>query len=137
MKGLKAGEVASLAKVNLQTIHYYERRGLLPKPPRTGSNYRLYPQSTVLSVRFIKRAQELGFTLDEIKELLLLRTRPETQCQDMYRRAADKIRDIDEKIEALRDLRQALAQRMAECLEPHPLTGCPILQALEAEKEKP
>ena len=73
MEGLKVGQVAKQAGVNLQTIHYYERRGLLPKPPRTGSNYRAYPTDAVLLVRFIKSAQELGFTLKEIKELIALR----------------------------------------------------------------
>lgn len=66
MKALKIGAVAQQAGVNLQTIHYYERRGLLPKPPRTESNYRAYPEDAVLRARFIRRAQELGFTLKEI-----------------------------------------------------------------------
>ena len=83
MEGLKVGEVAKKAGVNLQTIHYYERRGLLPQPPRTGSNYRAYPEDSVRRVQFVKRAQELGFTLKEIKELLSLRARPRARCADV------------------------------------------------------
>jgi MerR family copper efflux transcriptional regulator len=70
---LKIGEVAERGGVNLQTIRYYEREGLLPEPPRRESGYRMFPESTVRRVRFIKRAQELGFTLAEIRELLSLR----------------------------------------------------------------
>ena len=69
---MKIGEVATRANVNIQTLRYYERRGLLPKAPRTGSNYRLYSDESIRRVRFVKRAQELGFSLKEIKELLAL-----------------------------------------------------------------
>src|SRR5215472_13086183 len=70
---LKIGQLAQRAAVNLQTIRYYEREGLLPEPPRLSSGYRLYPDSMVRRVRFIKRAQETGFSLAEIRELLSLR----------------------------------------------------------------
>lgn len=70
---LKIGQVAERGGVNLQTIRYYEREGLLPEPPRLQSGYRMFPDDTVRRVRFIKGAQDLGFTLSEIKELLALR----------------------------------------------------------------
>lgn len=136
MEGLKVGEVAKLAGVNLQTVHYYERRGLLPRPPRTGSNYRTYPEDAVRRVQFIKRTQELGFTLKEIMELLSLRAAPRTQCADVRDRAEAKVRDIDDKVQALRAMRKALSKLIGECSGEGPVTHCPILEALDSEEEK-
>ena len=136
MNGLKIGEAAKQAKVNLQTIHYYERRGLLPKPPRTASNYRLYSEDAVRRVRFIKRAQELGFTLKEIEELLSLRARPRARCADVYKRAQDKIRDIDEKVRTLQAMRKALSKLVSECTGESPISECPILDTLDSDKEE-
>jgi DNA-binding transcriptional MerR regulator len=90
MGSLTIGEVAKQAHVRIETLRYYERTGLVASPPRSESNYRLYPQETVRRVQFIKRAQELGFSLKEIMELLSLRTTPETPCVDIRRRAVDK-----------------------------------------------
>ncbi len=132
---LKIGKVARQAGVNLQTIHYYERRGLLPKPPRSESNYRSYPEDAVLRVRFIKRAQELGFTLKEIKELLSLRAAPRTRCADVRERAEEKLRDIEDKIRTLETMRKALTTLIGECSGRGPVTACPILDALEDQKE--
>ncbi len=131
MHGLRVGEVAGQAGVNLQTIHYYERRGLLPRPPRTESNYRAYPEDAVLRVRFIKRAQELGFTLKEIKELLSLRAAPRSRCADVRERAEMKVRDIDGRIRTLRAMRKALTKLIGECSGRGSVTACPILDALE------
>lgn len=136
MEGLKVGEVAKLAGVNLQTVHYYERRGLLPRPPRTGSNYRTYPEDAVRRVQFIKRTQELGFTLKEIMELLSLRAAPRTQCADVRDHAEAKVRDIDDKVQALRAMRKALSKLIGECSGEGPVTHCPILEALDSEEEK-
>jgi MerR family mercuric resistance operon transcriptional regulator len=136
MTGLKVGEVAKQAGVNLQTIHYYERRGLLPKPPRTGSNYRAYPEDAVLRVRFIKRAQDLGFTLKEIKELLSLRAAPRTRCADVRKRAEAKVQDIDGKVRTLHAMRKALTKLIGECSGSGPVSQCPILEALDSEGEE-
>jgi len=136
MSGLKVGEVAKQAGVNLQTIRYYERRGLLPKPPRTGSNYRAYPEDAVLRVRFIKRAQELGFTLKEIKELLSLRAAPRTRCADVRERAEAKVQDIDGKVRILQAMRKALTRLIRECSGSGPVSQCPILEALDSEGEE-
>jgi len=133
MTSLKVGDVAKQAGVNLQTIHYYERRGLLPKPPRTGSNYRAYPEDAVLRVRFIKRAQELGFTLKEIKELLSLRAAPRTRCADVRNRAEAKVQDIDDKVRTLQSMRKTLTKLIGECSGKGPVTQCPILEALDSE----
>ena len=136
MTGLKVGDVAKQAGVNLQTIHYYERRGLLPRPPRTESNYRAYPADAVLRVRFIKRAQELGFTLKEIKELLSLRAAPRTRCADVRERAKTKVRDIDDKVRTLLAMRKALTKLIGECSGGGPVSQCPILEALDSEGEE-
>lgn len=131
MDALKVGEVAKQAGVNLQTVHYYERRGLLPKPPRTGSNYRAYPASAVRRVRFIKRAQVLGFTLHEIGELLSLQAGPRSRCADVRERAQAKMRDIDARVRSLQAMRRALTKLIAECVEEEPVSRCPILEALD------
>ena len=136
MQGLKVGEVAQRAGVNLQTVHYYERRGLLPKPPRTDSNYRAYPADAVLRVRFIKRAQDLGFTLKEIQELLSLRAAPRARCGDVRERAEAKVRDIDEKVRTLQAMRTALTKLVRECSGSGPVTKCPILEALDSEANR-
>lgn len=136
MGTLKVGEVAKQAGINLQTIYYYERRGLLLSPPRTESNYRVYSEDAVLRVRFIKRAQELGFTLKEIEELLSLRIDPQIFCADVRSRAEAKVRNIDEKIRTLQSMRKVLSQLIAECPSKAPVTQCPILKALDAGDEQ-
>ncbi len=133
MEGLRVGEVAKRAAVNLQTIHFYEREGLLPRPPRTASNYRMYSEDAVRRVRFIKRAQELGFALKDIKELLSLRATPGTRCADIRQRAMTKLRDIDEKMTTLQRMRRALTKLVGECAGKRPITACPILEALDSE----
>ncbi len=132
MEGFKVGEVAKQAGVNVPTIHYYERRGLLPRPPRTESNYRLYPRDAVRRVQFIKRAQELGFTLKEIKELLSLRAAPLARCADVRNRAQAKLQNIDEKMHTLQAMRKALTKLIGECSGKGPVTECPILDALDS-----
>ena len=136
MEGLKVGEVARRAAVNLQTIHFYEREGLLPRPPRTASNYRMYSEVAVRHVRFIKRAQELGFALRDIKELLSLRATPGTHCADVRQQAKAKLLDIDEKIGTLQRMRKALMKLIGECSGRGPISECPILEALDSEDRK-
>jgi Hg(II)-responsive transcriptional regulator len=136
MEGLKVSEVARRAAVNLQTIHYYERQGLLPRPPRTASNYRMYTEDAVRRVRFIKRAQELGFALKEVKELLSLRATPGTGCAHVRQQAKAKLQDIDEKIGTLQAMRKALVRLIGECSGRGPITRCPIVEALDSEERK-
>lgn len=131
---LRIGDVARRAKVNLQTIHYYERTGLLPKAPRTASNYRVYSADAVRRVSFIKRAQAIGFTLKEIKELLSLRAKPQEKCADALARAESKVQNIDEKIRTLQAMRRALSGLMSECKGRGGISECPILDALEDDE---
>ena len=133
--GLSIGKLARQARVNVQTIRYYERRGLLRDPERTASNYRVYGGDTLRRVRFIKRAQELGFTLNEIKELLELRASPRSCCAVVRQRSEAKIRDIDGKVRALKAMRQALERLVRACSGRGPVTECPILESLEDEEE--
>jgi MerR family copper efflux transcriptional regulator len=117
----------------METLRYYERRGLVARPPRSASNYRLYPEDAVRRVRFIKRAQELGFSLNDIKELLSLRADPEAGCAEVRACAEAKIKDIDAKIDALTAMKYALSTLVAECSGEGPLTDCPILESLETQ----
>src|SRR6266853_1797924 len=99
---LTIGQVAKAAHVNVETLRYYERRGLIPKPPRGLSLYRHYPEDTVPRVRFVKHAQALGFSIREIRGLLSLRAMPKARCADVRRRAEIKIGEVETKIRALR-----------------------------------
>lgn len=131
MEGLTTGRLASQGGVNLETVRYYERRGLLPKPLRTPAGYRTFDVEAVRRLRFIKQAQGLGFSLKEIKELLALRVDPRTSCADVRRRAEVKIADIEEKLRALRSMKRALVGLAAACRGRGPVSVCPILEALE------
>ncbi|RMH40478.1 MAG: MerR family transcriptional regulator [Deltaproteobacteria bacterium] len=128
---LTTGQVARAAGVHVETLRFYERRGLLPKPPRRRSGYRQYPPDAVRIVRFIKRAQRLGFTLDEIAELLALRDDDRRACSEVRGAAEHKIAEIDDKIRALRAMRRALAELVATCADGDAsVRRCPILEAL-------
>jgi Hg(II)-responsive transcriptional regulator len=128
---LTIGEVAKAADVNIETIRYYERRGLFPAPPRTRSGYRQYTNETVRRLRFVKRAQGLGFTLTEIEELLALRVRHDAACGPVERRVRQKLAVVERKIEEMRRLRRALSRLADACAERKATDDCPILEALE------
>lgn len=106
---LKAGELAERAGVGVQTLHYYERLGLLPKPGRSASNYRLYRADALRRVQFIKKAQALGFTLEEIKGIIGLRERGRAPCRRVADVARQHLREVDARIAALREFRKSLA----------------------------
>ncbi len=125
-------KAARQAGVNSQTLRYYERRGLLPKPPRRGSGYRDYAPDAVRIVRFIKRAQELGFSLDEIEELVRLRGVRRADRHRVRALAERKIVDIDARIAHLQSMREALAQLVASC-HGGGKAECPIIDALAGE----
>jgi MerR family copper efflux transcriptional regulator len=134
---LTIGAVARAARVPLDTIRYYERRGLLPVPPRTAAGYRLYPADVVPRIRFVKSAQSLGFTLEEITELLELRVRPGASCDAVERRAEAAIDRIDAKLAELARMRGALSRLAANCRTPHTADECPMLTALEPRDTPP
>lgn len=128
---LTIGQVAKAANVHVETLRYYERRGLVPKPPRSPSLYRHYPEDTVPRVQFVKRAQELGFSLREIRALLSLRAAPKARCADVKGRAETKIEEIDAKIRALQAMRRALTRLVSQCDGRLPVSACPILESLD------
>ena len=132
--GLKIGEVAERGGVNLQTIRYYEREKLLPEPPRLSSGYRMFPESAVSRVRFIKRAQELGFSLAEIRELLSIQIDLRKDCSDVQRLAKVKIADIEEKIRTLESMKRVLSRLAEACPGRGPSSECPILESIESDE---
>ena len=132
---MKIGQVAKQADVNIDTVRYYERRGLLDEPERQrSSNYREYPADTAQLIRFIKRAQELGFTLSQVEELLRLREGKAQSRAEVRTLAAAKLRDIDEKISRLQSMRAALGVLLDSCACGRGRPPCPILAALDDPK---
>ena len=131
MEKLPIGRLAQLGGVNLETIRYYERRGLLPKPPRTQAGYRQFPPDTVERLRFIKRAQELGFSLEEVGELLALRMERGTNRANVRARAEAKIADIEAKMKTLATIKKTLRGLVDQCAQCG-ATECPILASLES-----
>ncbi len=136
MKALSIGQVALQTGVGIETVRYYERRGLLEKPPRKESGYRQYPPEAILRLRFIKKAKEVGFSLKEIKELLSLRLDATATCEDVRRRTEAKILDIEQKIQGLQKMKQALTDLTAACDGQGSASECPILQMLEEKEVK-
>ncbi|HEY5215060.1 MAG TPA: MerR family DNA-binding protein [Acidobacteriaceae bacterium] len=127
--------LARRVDVNTETIRYYEREGLLEPPERLPSGYRIFPENAVQRVHFIKRAQKLGFSLHEIKELLSLRQElTGRECARVKRLAAEKIKEIDRKIEALAGMRSVLKDLEEQCPGSGPLSGCPIVESLQYDK---
>ncbi len=131
MQSLTIGQLAKSAQVNVETVRYYEREGLLPKPMRRASGYRQYTSETVTRLQFIKRSKELGFSLKEISELLALRVDPHTRCADVKQRTEAKIADIKHRIVDLRRMQRALVNLTEACSGQGPTSECPILDDLE------
>jgi MerR family transcriptional regulator, mercuric resistance operon regulatory protein len=117
--------------VNIPTVRFYERRGLLQEPAQDESGYRSYGQHTVRVVPFVRQAQELGFTLTEIDELLTLANDGAQHCQDVRCMASAKIDSVNRKIDALLAVRAALVEQVEACERQHPDFGCPLPQTLE------
>ena len=130
MEKLSIGELAKQANVNIETIRYYERRGLLPEPPRNKSGHRQYPAEALKRTDFIKRCQVLGFSLKEITEILELRITPESTCADMQFRVGEKLTDVNKKIHELVHIRDALNRLVKKCTGKGPIGSCPILEEL-------
>ncbi len=134
-KSLTIGRLAREAGVNLETVRYYERRGLLPRPPRSASGYRIFPAEAARHLRFIRRARELGFSLGEIRELLSLRVAPAAKGADVRRRAQAKITGIEAKIRSLESMKKTLRELTKACSGCGPLRDCAILESLDAEEK--
>lgn len=134
MMKLKIGQVAKQAQVNIDTIRYYEKEGLLPKAERSESGYRLYTEDAIAHINFIKRAQELGFSLHEIQELLALKSSSDqVNCDEVRDKANRKLEDIEAKIATLENMRSVMQELICACKERKASENCPILKALEHE----
>jgi Hg(II)-responsive transcriptional regulator len=133
---LTTGQLAKQAHVNRETVRYYERRRLLQRPPRSITGYRVFSSDALTRLRFIRRAKMLGFSLEEIKDLLTLRVRSIDTCDRVQKRALVKIADIERKIGALREMKRALADLVAACARRHKTDECPILDSLEANTDE-
>lgn len=127
------GQVSRESGVGVETIRFYEREGLLPRPPRTASGYRTYPEDTPRRLHFIKRARDLGFTLGEIFDLLNLSDQGSGEASLVRDRATAKLADLERRIRDLERMRSTL-QHLVHCCDGHkPLAECPILEALEGD----
>lgn len=131
MAAMTIGKVAKHAGVGVETIRFYEREGLVEEPARRASGYRQYDTEVVRRIRFIRHAKELGFTLREIKELLDLRVEPGCHCGDVLQLAQTKIADIEQRIEALQRMKQALSKLATACRRRRRTEACPILEAID------
>ena len=133
MPTLTIVELAKESGVHLETIRYYEREGLMPAPPRKSSGHRAYPPSAARRLRFIKRVQELGFTLSEIREWLTLRAESDEDCSEVCRQAQEKIGEVRTKIRQVQAIEEALQHLTAGCSGDRPISERGILEALDRD----
>lgn len=132
MDSLTIGALARRAGVGVETVRFYERRGLVRRPARPRAGYRSYPAEAVGRIRFIRNAQGLGFTLQEIKDLLALRATAGTSCAAVRSRASAKVADVKRRLAELDRIRLALEKLIGVCPGRGALTDCTILEALDS-----
>jgi MerR family mercuric resistance operon transcriptional regulator len=125
------GELSTRTGVNIETIRYYERIGLIPAPPRKNGRQRIYDESHVRRLKFVRRGRELGFALDDIRTLLVLADRGEQACSETKEMTVRRLADVRGKIASLRKLERALRE-MTDACRPGRQSSCPILDALSA-----
>ena len=128
---MRSSQVAAEAGVNIQTLRYYERRGLLPEPTRSGSGYRSYGAGAVRTVRFVKRAQQLGFSLEEIDSLLDLAAGGPSNCDAAKALANEKLLQLERKIATICAMRDSIRRLVATCDRSPSNRECPLLEAIE------
>lgn len=128
-KGLKRAALARRTGCNLETIRYYEKIGMMPDPPRTASGYRVYQEDHVARLRFILRARELGFSIEEIRGLFDLCDRGNQTCAEVKERTERHLTDVRSKIADLRRMEEVLAEAAAKC-SGEDVPECPVLEAL-------
>ena len=127
---MRSGQVARDAGVNVETLRYYERRGILQAPERRASGYREYTEEAVGVVRFVKRAQELGFSLEEIETLLTLAAGGPESCDSARALASRRLGELDAKMRSIRAMQDSLRRLVATCEMPRAERDCPLLDAL-------
>lgn len=129
-KTITRGQLAKSTGIGIETVRFYEQKGLLEAPKRSSSGYRQYPTEAIDRVNFITRAKNLGFSLNEILELLSLKVSKKSKCRDIKQVAANKVDEIDSKISDLKKIKKALGKLIKICQENKPTSECPILDAL-------
>ena len=127
---MKIGEAATASGCHLETIRYYERIGLLPRPSRTGSGYRAYTTQDVARIRFITRGRDLGFSLDEIRSLLRLTEDPDLSCEQVDALARQHLMEIQARQKELRRIARELERTIAGCAGGR-RGACAILEVLQ------
>jgi MerR family copper efflux transcriptional regulator len=127
----RIGELAQEAGVNPQTVRYYERLKLLTPVGRKSSGYRLYDEATLKRLLFIRHAKELGFTLQEISELLALRVDTVADCEKAQKSAKAKLINVEQKLKSLETVKKVLMDLLTACEKRKPTDKCPILQTIE------
>jgi MerR family copper efflux transcriptional regulator len=134
-KHFTIGKLADQAGVGIDTVRFYERRGLLPKPQRTAAGYRLYDEASISRIRFVRRAKQLGFTLDEIEILLQLQDKGgrKSEVKSITTR---KLAQIDAKIADLSRMREVLTALASECSGQGNIATCPIIEAIAEDMTK-
>ncbi|HEX7968576.1 MAG TPA: helix-turn-helix domain-containing protein [Stellaceae bacterium] len=127
------GELSRRAKCKIETIRYYERIGLIPAPARTASRYRLYDGTDVRRLMFVRRARELGFSIDAVRALLQLAGLGADACVEARALAADHLTDVQGRIADLKRMQRALTQAIRQCDEGKSATSCPLIEALSSD----
>lgn len=130
---MRSSEVAAETGVNVQTLRYYERRGLLPEPERSDSGYRLYDLEAVRTIRFVKRVQQLGFSLEEVETLLGLAAGGPESCQAARALAVEKLEQLEQKLASLMSMRESLRQFVATCHRSPSRRVCPLLDTTKSD----
>ena len=134
MNGLTIGQLAKEAGINRESVRFYEAQSLLPEPRRSEAGYRMYSRTAVLRIRFIKSAQNLGFSLKEIKELLSLAGDRATDCADVRALGQIKVNEISQRIRSLESMKRALTVLTESCPGRGSATNCPILESIGANE---
>ena len=136
MKSVHIGRLAEQANVSVDTVRYYERAGLLPTPTRTPSGYRTYPTGIVERLQFIRRAKDLGFSLDEIRDLLALSDQRGTGVSQIREIAARRLADVETRLAELSRLRHGLKQLVDACPGHGDPGTCPIVNAFKDARDE-
>ncbi|MFQ5443100.1 MAG: heavy metal-responsive transcriptional regulator [Nitrospinales bacterium] len=134
MKTLTRSELAKKCGVNIETLRFYEKRGLID-PARSGAGYRLYSREDEIKIVFIKNARNLGFTLPEIEDLLNLNVKKKRTCKPVLIKTREKLGEVEEKIKGLNSMRKALTQLIGKCENSIPTNACPILDSFDSGLE--
>lgn len=135
MDGLTRGELAKICGVNIESLRYYEKRKLIDPPPRSPAGYRLYSEEDAARIGFIKSARNLGFTLEEIGDLMKLRVDKKKSCDSVLVKAKKKRDEVENKIKDLRSMRKVLDQLIGQCEKSLPTNDCPILSSFEVNRK--